>query len=292
MHYFDKITTKNEQILSKRAALAWEIGLRYLKEFIECKGYAAVPFRHNAADGYKLGQWIKTQRCNKRKMSLEHKTILESLPGWIWNVNENAWERGFHYLKEFAKNNSLSNIFQSYKTEYGYPLGRWISRQRIGKRKLLAGRQARLETLPGWTWSLPSINNFSSWEKGFRYLREFTDENAHSNVPQKYRSEDGYQLGVWVNSQRMNKNSLTFERKSRLEALPRWTFNVIIAKWEYGFSRANEFADREGHAMVPTQYCTADGYRLGSWISMQRTRKNKLSSERKTRLESLPSWVW
>jgi hypothetical protein len=149
-------------------------------------------------------------------------------------------------------------------------------------------RRQRLEALPGWSWEPLS----DQWEEGFSKLKQFVEREGHCRVSQSYKTEDGFRLSVWVNSQRRMKNTMDPDRRQRLEALPGWAWDVLSGQWNEGYSHLKEFAQQEGHCRVAQDYKTDDGYRLGQWVSVQRRNKDTMDPDRRQRLEALPGWVW
>lgn len=116
-------------------------------------------------------------------------------------------------------------------------------------------------------------------------------QEGHARVPHDHVTTSGYRLWSWVSRQRTIADDLSRERRLRLEALPGWSWDANAAKWDEGFRHLKEFAEREGHAYVPTKFRTADGYPLGIWTTAQRNQFDELPPERKARLESLPTWT-
>ncbi|MDO9011078.1 MAG: Helicase associated domain protein [Gallionella sp.] len=266
----------------------WETGFRYLSEFAKCEGHCRVPYLYQTIDGYRLGQWIGEQRKDKNNLLSVRKERLEALLGWMWDVQDEKWEVGFRHLKKFSDREGDCRINGNFQTSDGYKLGIWVTNQRATKDALAAERKERLEALAGWVWDVRA----DQWEIGFRHLKEFVERERSSLLPVNYRTNDGYRLGVWVSTQRKAKDGLSAERKERLEAVSGWVWDVSADQWEIGFRHCTEFVEREGGSLLPVNYRTNDGYRLGVWVSTQRAAKDSLPADKKKRLEAVSGWVW
>ena len=209
----------------------WEKCFSYLKEFSDREGHCRVHGGFQAVDGYRLGVWVKRQRMSKDTMDSDRRQRLEALPGWSWDLLSDQWEEGFSHLKEFSEREGHSRMSQDYKTDDGYLLGSWVSNQRSSKDTMDSDRRQRLEALPGWSWDLLS----DQWEEGFSHLKEFSDREGHCRVSSRVKTDDGYRLGQWVAVQRNNKDEIDPDRRRRLEALPGWSWAVLLDKWEEGY---------------------------------------------------------
>ena len=262
----------------------WEEGFQHLVEFLELRGHCRVPQNHTNAEGFRLGKWVKFQRVNKNKVSEERKQRLDAL-GFIWDLLADQWEDGLQHLMQFVKENGHCRVHSQYKSPDGYRLGGWVVFQRVKHDGMSAERKARLDAL-GFVWE-PLVEQ---WEEGYRNLITFIESEGHSRVPRGYRSSDGFRLADWVNNTRAKRNEMSAERRARLDALG-FAWEPRIEFWEEGFRRLKAFVKEHGHCKVPQNHKSADGYRLGQWISRTRARQGGISAERKARLDAL-GFVW
>jgi superfamily II DNA or RNA helicase/DNA-binding TFAR19-related protein (PDSD5 family) len=271
---------------------SWEFWYGLLEAYKDREGHCDVPASYITETGFKLGVWADRQRQNlkKNKLSEERKERLEAL-GFVWDGNDHAWEEGFRELCAYHQEHGNCDVPNSYITDTGFMLGSWASRQRqfLKKNKLSDERKERLEAL-GFVWD-PFAEQ---WEEGFRELSAYHQEHGNCNVPSSYITETGFKLGVWADTQRqkLKKNKLSDERKERLEALG-FVWDPYTEQWEEGFRELCAYHQEHGNCDVPKSYITDTGFMLGSWAFRQRGnyKNNKLSEERKERLEAL-GFVW
>ena len=275
---------------------AWEDGFTRLHSYVQREGNSQVPMTYRADDGYRLGQWVGSQRRLYRQETLEKDRArrLAALPGWTWDPFDDTWEDGFARMQSYVQREGHSRVPRRYLDGNVFRLDLWVMRQRQLYRQgsLEKERRTRLDALPGWTWDPVE----DAWEDGFARLQNLVQREGDSRVPVAYRDDAGFTLGQWVASQRQlyRQGTLEDERRRRLEALPGWTWNPIDDAWEEWFARLHIYVQREGHCRVPRRYRDSDGSRLGEWLQNQREwyRRGKLEVERRRRLEALPGWTW
>jgi superfamily II DNA or RNA helicase len=281
---------------------AWEEGFDHLQRFVDDTGHPHVPANHMEGD-FPLGSWVQQQFQAYRQRSLDHERVsrLRSVRSWNWSRSPGArgrpsrWEEGFNHLQRFIDRTGHASVPANHMEE-DYPLGNWLQEQleAHSNRKLDRERTRRLGSLLGWQLEATTERQKLSWEDAFLYLQQFVNREGHALVPQEHL-EGKFRLGNWVTRQRFRNSTGTLnpKRVERLEALPRWSWNLLADQWEEGFAQLVRFADREKHARVHADHVERD-YRLGRWVVTQRVayRKGKLEPERARRLESLPGWEW
>jgi hypothetical protein len=152
---------------SDRFSAIWMRGFTHLKEYIARGGHPRVPTVFVAEDGYRLGEWVNSQRTRYRKGKLAKAriTALESVPGWVWDPRSEAidrpnrsWTRGVLQLKQYLQRQGHACVPQEFVAADGFKLGVWVSYQRVRYHcgALSKARIAALESLPGWTWNATS----------------------------------------------------------------------------------------------------------------------------------------
>lgn len=271
-------------------SVRWEEGFQHLQEYVNINGTARLPSKC-VFNGYKLGVWVNTQRQNWSSLSEERRKRLLALTGWTGNTRIALWEEGFSHLLRYVSDNGTALVPSDCISD-GFKLGQWVTVQRTNWKSLSDERRQKLEHLPGWAVSVRAAR----WEEGLRRLQGYVNENGHASPPQSFADDDGYRLGMWVQSQRQNqaKGTLSRDQRIRLEKLPGWDWRPRDSRWEDSFRRLQKYVRKNGHACPPQTFEDEDGYRLGTWVNLQRQifAKGFLSSEQRDRLEKLPGWKW
>lgn len=114
------------------------------------------------------------------------------------------------------------------------------------------------------------------WQVGYDHLREYVEEANTAYVKYRYVCSDNFPLGHWVRMQRdrYDEGKLEQERIDKLNELGMiWNCNrslTISNAWMKAYDMAKRYFDENGNLAIPTQYVTADGYKLGRWLFKQR----------------------
>lgn len=151
-------------------------------------------------DGFPLGQWISVQRATCTDP--ERRKKLENISGWLWNVADEAWDRGFELTKKYGC------VTRNFITPCGHKLGRWQDNQRQKRPSL--ERQKKLESLPNWRWQRHEL----VWQEYFELTQKY------GMVSRSFVAPNGMRLGEWQKNQR--KKCKDLERRKLLENIPGW----------------------------------------------------------------------
>jgi len=260
----------------------WEEGFSRLRQFKQREGHCRVPDKHKEGD-FALGTWVATQRSSKHKPSTENIARLDAL-GFIWDILAEQWEEGFNKLQMYKERVGHCRVPDKHK-EDDFALGAWVQNNRRSRKinKLTSVRLNKLNNI-GFSWE----PNIERWEEGLIKLKEFIKHEGHCKIPKSY-NKDGFNLSGWVSKQRNKKEKLSSDCIERLDALG-FIWDVFSEQWEEGFTRLEQFIEREGHSKVPSNH-KEDDFALGSWVATQRSSNHKPSTERVKRLDAL-GFVW
>src|ERR1700704_6863885 len=97
---------------------------------------------------------------------------------------------------------------------------------------LNSGSLSRNESFYG---AQPSSSLEDAWEKGFAALKQFKAREKHCRVPRRHE-EGAFNLGTWVINHRNRKDTLSVQRRQRLDAIGfDWTLLPFArASWDKG----------------------------------------------------------
>jgi hypothetical protein len=125
-----------------------------------------VPYNFAAADGTKLGEWVRTQRKAYKtgKLSPERVARLEAA-AFVWDAaaydarrldaHADGWDARFELLTAYHVAHGDCAVSRSFAAADGTKLGLWVDRQRKSYKagKLSPERVERLEAV-GFAWRI------------------------------------------------------------------------------------------------------------------------------------------
>ena len=280
----DKIPSERRQRLEALGfdwdpmAAVWEEGFAALKKFHRREHHCRIPTRYIEGT-FRLGEWVSAQRRQRNSISVERRQRLELLD-FDWNRSRFrlAWKDGFVALEQFKAREGHCRIPLRHM-EGTFRLGGWVSKQRQNKDAMPVDYRQQLDAL-GFDWDPLA----TAWEEGFAALENFKARERHCRVPLRH-IEGTFRLGGWVGTQRTEKNTIPVERRQRLELMG-FEWDPFASDWEQGFAALQKFYAREQHCRVSARHFEGT-YKLGSWVSHQRRKKDIMPIERRQKLEVL-----
>jgi len=202
-----------------------------------------------------------------------------------------SYETGVAHLRAYIAREGHANVPAAHVTDDGFPLGNWVGSRR-GERKagtLTPARIAELNEL-GMVWDSLDVN----YRIGVAHLRSYVAREGHANVPQKYVTDDGFNLGAWVCRRRKDRTvgRLSTERIAELDALG-MVWDLLAAVYRIGVDHLRAYTTLRGHANMPDSHVADDGFKLGAWVGHRRRerRAGTLSATRIAELDAL-GMVW
>jgi hypothetical protein len=184
------------------------------------------------------------------------------------------WDEWYALAREYYEANGDLIVPANYMTPEGHKLGKWISRQRAKYNNsphvkgTISDTEIKLLEKIGMTWRLEYRFRWDEW---IEQLAIYKEEKGDLLIPRDYR-QGIYHLGNWIVEKRRLywRGELTDTQIQELENLGmEWALS-FQRDWDEWYEDAKAYYEKHGDLMIPTDYVTDEGYRLGQWISEQR----------------------
>ena len=257
----------------------WEEKYQLLKQYVE-EHDGLFPLQIEPI----IGTWLNTQRqvLKHGKLNKERREKLDVLGDWSrsrYETNEEQWEEKYRLLKQYIEEHNGKFPIQKEPI-----IGRWLHKQRqaLKERKISEERKQKLDALGDWSINQYEINE-EQWEEKYQLLKQYVEEH-NGTFPSRREPI----IGNWLDKQKTSfkKNKLNEEKKQKLDALGYWSKGQDEI-WNENYKLLKQYVE-EHNGKIPA----ASEPIIGAWFFEQKTtlRKNKLSEERKQKLDALGDW--
>jgi len=270
----------------------WLFGLKALEGFINTNGHSRVPNDYKTTDGFQLGFWIGNLNLSIKKGGLDsnRQQQLDAI-GFRNNSYENLFLFSVERFVEAKEQFGEKKIPSGFINKNGNYVGQWIVTQRQKFHEGLLSNQ-RIKILESVGFDFNEVQD--TFLKNVNLLKEYFTKHGDTNVPQDYRTTDGFALGLVVTRLRAQKKreELSSEQITELNSI-NFIWDAIEYKWNQAIIELQGYISIHGDALVPAKFITKDGFNLGKWINHRRNayKNGKLSKKKILELEAL-GFVW
>ncbi|NED33055.1 helicase associated domain-containing protein [Streptomyces sp. SID8499] len=262
----------NTAVLSapRRAGLA--AATRFHAEY----GHLQVPADYEDAFGYRLGQFITSQRTAHARNLLEEDWTAElDALGMIWDHHEAVWQGQFTTVTAYHQQHGHLAIPSD------APGGQFLIDQRAAARKgsLAPDREAQLTTLDP-DWFLP---HGPDWHRKYHLLRRHLEAGHDPAALRRDTVIEGVKIGSWLQRQITTFTNLDPAQRALLSRigvdsrlrLP--TGSRARRSFEQNAALLRAFTERQGRLPSAREWIEADGARveIGAWLRRIRTKRNE-----------------
>ena len=139
-----------------------------------------------------------------------------------------------------------------------------------------------------------------TWEDYYELAKAYYEHHGDSLIVGTFKTINGYEydenganLGNWISAQRGKYNSLSDDRKEKLARI-NFVVQVNDYLWNNYYELAKKYYEHYGNLLIPSIFKTVNGYEidstgidLGNWLSQQKSRYNRLTDDRKQKLQQI-----
>ncbi|MEV8477567.1 Helicase associated domain protein [Streptomyces sp. NPDC051173] len=282
----------------RRAGLA--AAVRYHAEH----GHLRVPTDYTDAYGYRLGQFIDTQRTayHQHTLTQDWITELEDLD-MIWDDHEAAWASHMATIEAFH------TIHGHLAIPTTTPGGPFLVNQRALARqdRLHPDRHTQLTALDP-TWQLPYGPD---WHRKYHLLRHHIEAGHDPALLRRDTAIDGVKAGAWLHRQFTTWGQLEDGQRTLLTRLGLTPGHIPLPapkkpttstgprhrrSFEQNATLLRAFVERHGRPPGAREWIEADGERvmIGPWLCKARTRHKagQLPQEQGTLMQEILPGDW
>lgn len=259
----------------------WEEGYGHAKAYFKEHGNISCKTNYVCDDGYKLGSWINRQRKVRegkiRGIMTDDKIRMLDELGMVWNRKPIVkFDKHIESLKNYITKTGTDIVPSTYVDENGVKLGPWIAvAKREHRQGILSDQKKELLEKAGF-----HFHDYTyQWYENYLEAKKYYEENGNVIISIAGGNEKNSALLQWVNNQRRqynmeNHGRLSEEQVKLLDEIDISEGSRYERDFERGYSEFLKYMEKYDDALVPINYVSGDGFKLGQWVSNQKDAYN------------------